>query len=137
VTNASGRALHTGGICNSGTTCAATGQDRRLGDYFTNAIDGNGCVLIASGDTTTPDAITGGARITSLPVFMYQAGGPSLTGGQCVPNPPPNAGASNPLATSAGLPATVGTGGGLWLPYMAALLALILGLLVARWRLTR
>jgi hypothetical protein len=83
VTNASGRAVHEGGICNSGTTCAATGQDRRLGDYFTNYIDGNGCVLIASGDTTVPDAVTGGPRITSLPIFMAQDTGPSLTGKDC------------------------------------------------------
>lgn len=83
VTNASGRAIHEGGICDSGTTCVATGQDRRLGDYFTNAVDGSGCVLIASGDTMTPDAVTGQPRSTSLPVFIQQTSGPRLTGGQC------------------------------------------------------
>ncbi|HXA28868.1 MAG TPA: sialidase family protein [Candidatus Angelobacter sp.] len=83
VTNASGRAIHQGGICDSGTTCVASGQDRRLGDYFTNSVDGNGCVIIASGDTTVPDAVTGQPRATSLPIFIQQSGGPSLTGGTC------------------------------------------------------
>jgi hypothetical protein len=83
VTNASGRAIHQGGICDSGTGCVATGQDRRLGDYFTNAIDANGCVIIASGDTTVPDPVTGQPRITSLPIFLRQNSGPSLTGRDC------------------------------------------------------
>jgi hypothetical protein len=78
-TNASGRYIHEGGICDSGTTCVATGQDRRLGDYFTNSIDRRGCVIIASGDTTVPDGITGQPRITSLPIFIKQTQGPSLT----------------------------------------------------------
>jgi LPXTG-motif cell wall-anchored protein len=81
VTNASGRAIHEGGICDSGTTCVATGQDRRLGDYFSNALDPRGCVIIASGDTTVPDQATGQARITSLPIFIRQNSGPSLTTG--------------------------------------------------------
>jgi len=79
-TNASGRFIHQGGICDSGTTCVATGQDRRLGDYFTNSIDPNGCVIIASGDTTVLD-VTGQPRITSLPIFIRQTSGPSLTSG--------------------------------------------------------
>ncbi|MFN2464169.1 MAG: sialidase family protein, partial [Candidatus Dormibacteria bacterium] len=82
VTNASGRFIHQGGICNSGTTCVATGQDRRLGDFFTNAVDENGCVLIASGDTTVLD-VTGQPRATSLPIFIRQNSGPSLTGLDC------------------------------------------------------
>src|SRR3989440_10627982 len=81
VTNASGRFIHQGGICNSGTTCVATGQDRRLGDYFTNSVDANGCVVIASGDTTVADPVTGGPRATSLPVFIRQTRGPGLAGG--------------------------------------------------------
>jgi hypothetical protein len=80
-TNASGRFIHQGGICDSGTTCVVTGQDRRLGDYFTNSIDGRGCVIIASGDTTVPD-LTGEPRITSLPIFISQTSGPSLTTGK-------------------------------------------------------
>ena len=39
VVNAAGRAIHTNFVCQGGTTCVATGQDRRLGDFFTNAID--------------------------------------------------------------------------------------------------
>jgi hypothetical protein len=36
-------------------------------------------VIIASGDTTVPDSVTGQPRITSLPIFMKQTRGPSLT----------------------------------------------------------
>src|SRR3954466_8023023 len=70
-----------GDICQSGTTCVATGEDRRLGDFFTNAIDERGCVVIGTGDTTTPDPLTGGPRNISLPLFMRQTSGPSLRGG--------------------------------------------------------
>ena len=82
VTNASGRFIHQGGICDSGTTCVASGQDRRLGDYFTNSVDSVGCVVIASGDTTVADPISGGPRVTSLPIFMRQTSGSSLTTGK-------------------------------------------------------
>src|SRR3989440_2496602 len=82
VTNASGRFVHQGGICDSGTTCVASGQDRRLGDYFTNSVDSVGCVVIASGDTTVADPISGGPRVTSLPIFMRQTSGSSLTTGK-------------------------------------------------------
>jgi hypothetical protein len=86
-TRASARYIHEGGICDSGTTCVATGQDRRLGDYFTNSIDRRGCVIIASGDTTVPDGITGQPRITSLPIFIKQTQGPSLTTGRDCASP--------------------------------------------------
>jgi hypothetical protein len=85
VVDASGRPIHFGGICQSGTTCFATGQDRRLGDYFTNNLDAHGCVIIASGDTTKMDPITGKPRPWSLPIFIHQDAGPSLTGGVCRP----------------------------------------------------
>src|SRR5205814_1879069 len=62
---ASGRPIHSGGICQGGTTCVATGQDRRLGDYFTNAVDPRGCVLIATGDTTLRDPVSGGPLPTA------------------------------------------------------------------------
>lgn len=52
------------------------------GDYFTNSIDSRGCVVIASGHTTVPDPITGGPRATSLPIFIKQISGPSLTTGK-------------------------------------------------------
>ena len=77
-----GGVLHTGGVCESGTACVATGQDRRLGDYFTNALDQNGCVIIATGDTQMLDPTTASQMATSRPVFMQQVSGPSLTTGQ-------------------------------------------------------
>jgi hypothetical protein len=83
VANAAGRPIHVGGICQSGTTCVATGQDRRLGDYFTNWIDGRGCVIIATGDTMTPDPVTGRQRAWSTPIFLHQDGGRSITGHSC------------------------------------------------------
>ena len=83
VANAAGRPIHVGGICQSGTTCVATGQDRRLGDYFTNWIDARGCVIIATGDTTSPDPVSGQQRAWSLPLFLRQDSGRSLTGHSC------------------------------------------------------
>ena len=83
IVNASGRPVHEGGICQGGTTCVATGQDRRLGDYLTNALDARGCVMIATGDTMSPDPVTGGARAWSLPLFIMQNKGPSLMHGSC------------------------------------------------------
>jgi hypothetical protein len=83
VVNAAGRPIHVGGICQGGTTCVATGQDRRLGDYFTNWIDSKGCVIIASGDTTVKDPITGKDKAWSTPIFLHQSAGPSLTGKSC------------------------------------------------------
>ena len=82
VVNAVGREIHTNFVCQGGTTCVATGQDRRLGDFFTNAVDPNGCVLIASGDTTVP-APGGGERPTALPIFLRQDAGPGLKGKSC------------------------------------------------------
>jgi hypothetical protein len=78
--DAAGRPVHTGQVCQGGTTCVATGQDRRLGDYFTNALDARGCVLIATGDTRLTDPTTGGPLPTSRPLFLRQSAGPSLVG---------------------------------------------------------
>ena len=74
----SGRPIHTGRVCQGGTTCVATGQDRRLGDYFTNALDARGCVLIATGDTTLLDPTTGAPYPTARPLFIRQNAGPAL-----------------------------------------------------------
>ena len=68
-------------ICQSGTTCVATGEDRRLGDFFTNAVDEQGCVMIATGDTHSLDPVSGGQRPISLPLFTRQISGPALRGG--------------------------------------------------------
>jgi hypothetical protein len=93
MVNAAVRSIHEGGICQGGTTCVATGQDRRLGDFFTNSLDGRGCVMISSGDTERVDPLTGGPLPTSLPTIMRQSSGPPLIGaGDCaanLPNVPP------------------------------------------------
>ncbi len=85
VTNFDGKhpngTIHVGGICEGGTTCAATGQDRRIGDFVTNAIDQNGCVMIETGDTQQVNPITGLDLPNSLPLFVHQNSGPSLTTG--------------------------------------------------------
>jgi hypothetical protein len=86
VADASGGPIHVGGICQGGTTCVATGQDRRLGDYFTNWVDARGCVVIATGATTIADPVTGTQKAWSTPLFLHQNGGPSLTGRSCAPS---------------------------------------------------
>jgi hypothetical protein len=80
VVNASGRSIHSGQVCQGGTTCVATGQDRRLGDYFTNALDTKGCVFIATGDTKILDPTTGAPLPTARPLFIRQNRGPALYG---------------------------------------------------------
>src|SRR3954449_6395815 len=85
-TDAAGRPIADNNLCQNGTLCVATGEDRRLGDFFTNAVDERGCVLIASGDTMQPDPITGGPRPVSLPILLRQTSGPKLVGkGNCTP----------------------------------------------------
>jgi hypothetical protein len=82
--NAAGRPIHQNGVCQGGTDCVASGKDRRLGDFFTNALDARGCVVIASGDTTQVDPNTGGPMATSLPIFLRQNSGTPLVGsGTC------------------------------------------------------
>jgi hypothetical protein len=84
IADAAGRVIHIGWVCQGGTLCVATGQDRRLGDYFTNTLDARGCVLIATGDTRLTDPTTGGPLPTARPLFIRQNGGPSLIGkGTC------------------------------------------------------
>jgi hypothetical protein len=91
-------------ICQSGTTCVATGEDRRLGDFFTNAIDERGCAVIASGDTMLKDALSGGERHVAAPLYVRQATGPRLIGtGDCSARAatavqPPGAGVPLPSA---------------------------------------
>ncbi len=78
IVDAAGRPISTGGICQGGTTCVATGQDRRLGDYFTNGIDQRGCLIIATADTMMKDPVTGNELPTSRPLFIRQNSGPPL-----------------------------------------------------------
>jgi len=85
--DASGGSIHYGTVCQGGTTCVATGEDRRLGDFFTNAVDANGCVMIASGDTTQWDNTTFTTMPISLPIIIRQNKGPSLYDGVNCANP--------------------------------------------------
>jgi hypothetical protein len=79
-----GRYVHFGTVCQGGTTCVATGQDRRLGDFFTNGLDARGCVLVATGDTRLTDPTTGLDYPTARPLFIRQSAGPALRGtGTC------------------------------------------------------
>ena len=65
--------IHTGYICETGLSCntqTGTAGDRRLGDYFTIAVDGDGQLVIAYGDTShDPDAAV------SHPAFVRQVEG--------------------------------------------------------------
>ncbi|MHB8508218.1 MAG: hypothetical protein ACYDGR_06155 [Candidatus Dormibacteria bacterium] len=143
VVSASGRVIHTGGVCQGGTTCVATGQDRRLGDFFTNATDRLGCVLVSSGDTMTKD-ITGGELPTSRPIIMRQNSGPSLLGYDCATGLPLSAAtqtSASPAPVTQPSPTTkpplpnTGAGG---LPVLQTLLLLVaLAPLVALRRATR
>jgi hypothetical protein len=84
VVDAVGRPIANSDLCLSGTTCVATGEDRRLGDFFTNSVGLDGCAEIASGDTTHKDPVTGGELPTSRPIFLRQDSGPRLRGtGDC------------------------------------------------------
>ena len=85
TTDPIGRPVHVGPVCTNGTACVATGQDRRLGEFFTLAADANGCVMVATGDTTRTDPITGAQLPTARPLFTVQTSGPSLRGGSCHP----------------------------------------------------
>ena len=63
--------VHTGTICQGGTTCQATLTDRRLGDYFSVDVDNTGRMYVGYSDTQVPAAV-------SLPAFVRQKDGPSL-----------------------------------------------------------
>jgi hypothetical protein len=81
VANASGRPMHEGKICLSGTTCNANpnfeGGDRRLGDFLTVNFDRSGNIFIASGDTTLKSP-TGGPKPVSNPIFIKQSDGDKM-----------------------------------------------------------
>src|SRR5256886_17646426 len=80
IADAAGRPVHVGWVCQGGTTCVATGQDRRLGDYFTNTLDARGRVLVATGETRLLKPPTGGPLPTSPPAFLRPIGGPRVVG---------------------------------------------------------
>jgi hypothetical protein len=119
--------IHTGTICQGGTTCQATATDRRLGDYFSVDITNDGMMYAGYSDTAQGGGI-------SLPAFVKQNGGTPLIGstkpvGQPAPPEKPN----NP-GTPTGPGGGTGGGGGddlaatgldLALPATAGLLALV------------
>ena len=79
VVKASGRPVHIGNICLSGTTCNLTtgdGGDRRLGDFFTVNYDLKGNLFIVSADTTRAPAF-GGTKPVGNPIVIRQKDGPA------------------------------------------------------------
>ena len=83
VANASGRPIHVGTICLSGTACNANpsfdGGDRRLGDFFTINFDHKGNLFVVSADTMLKNPL-GGKKTISNPLFIKQdSGDPILT----------------------------------------------------------
>jgi hypothetical protein len=81
VADATGRPIHEGKICLSGTSCNANpsfeGGDRRLGDFFTVNFDHKGNLFIVSGDTTLPSP-TGGPKPVANPIFVKQVAGDKM-----------------------------------------------------------
>ena len=81
VANASGRPIHTGRICLSGTACNANANfeagDRRLGDFFSVNFDHTGRIHIVSGDTML-QSVTGGEKTVGNPIYIEQTKGAKL-----------------------------------------------------------
>jgi hypothetical protein len=65
--------VHRGTICQGGTICQAQLVDRRMGDYFTIEIDGEGRMWAGYSDTRQGGAV-------ALPGFVRQSGGPLFRG---------------------------------------------------------
>ena len=131
VATATKEPVHTGTICQGGTTCQAQLIDRRLGDYFSMEVDGTGAMYMGYSDTRTPAAV-------SLPGFVRQSGGPSLLAPKSAPGKAPTATTGQPArpvqparAAGGALPATGATA---LLPWSGAFLLLGLGLALRRRR---
>jgi photosystem II stability/assembly factor-like uncharacterized protein len=81
VANASGRPIHEGKICLSGTACNAStsfeGGDRRLGDFFTINFDHKGNIFVVSGDTMLANPLEGPKPVAN-PIFIKQKSGAKL-----------------------------------------------------------
>jgi hypothetical protein len=76
--------IHTGTICQGGTVCQAQLIDRRLGDYMSVEVNGDGQFVLAYSDTRMGGPV-------ALPGFTRQIGGPSFFGDAApAPNPNPN-----------------------------------------------
>jgi LPXTG-motif cell wall-anchored protein len=82
--------VHTGTVCQGGTTCQAQLIDRRLGDYFSVDVDGTGRLYAGYSDTRVPGAV-------SLPAFVRQRGGPSLLVPRTTAGSAPTATTGRPL----------------------------------------
>jgi hypothetical protein len=134
VATATKEPVHTGTICQGGTTCQAFAIDRRLGDYFSMEVDGVGAMYMGYSDTRTPGAV-------SLPGFVRQSGGPSLLAPKSAPGKVPGADTgqpARPVAQGSG-PGTAGgalpaTGATALLPWSGAFLLLGLGFALRRRR---
>ena len=134
IATATKEPLHTGTICQGGTTCQAFAIDRRLGDYFSMEVDGTGHMYMGYSDTRTPGAV-------ALPGFVRQSGGPSLLAPKSKPGKAPTATTGRPAnvvpidttpVTAAGaLPATGATE---LLPWSGAFFLLGLALMARRRR---
>ena len=74
-TTATPEPMHRGVVCQGGTTCPVMLLDRRLGDFFTIAIDTKGHLYAAYSDTrkTGPVALVAVARQTGGPRFDLAA----------------------------------------------------------------
>jgi len=82
IAQATSEPIHTGTICQHGTTCQTDLTDRRLGDYFSIEADGEGKLHVAVSDTRQGGAV-------ALPLHVRQVGGPTLgsLGSDPVPAP--------------------------------------------------
>lgn len=116
ITQASSEPVHTGTICQNGTTCQANLVDRRLGDYFSIEVDSAGSLHVAVSDTRQGGAV-------ALPLHIRQTAGPTLDAAPApAPSPAPvPAPAPEPAPAPGGSPLPA-TGGGL-----ALLAAAVLG----------
>ena len=122
--------IHKGTICQGGTACQATLTDRRLGDYFSVDVDGDGMLYAGYSDTAQGGAV-------SLPGFVRQNGGAPLVvkkggGGGNQPPPGGNTGGGGPAAPPQAIPRHPATGLEPVFPAVAALLAV--GAVAARRR---
>ena len=132
IATATKEPVHSGTICQGGTTCQAQLIDRRLGDYFSMEVDGTGAMYLGYSDTRIPGAV-------ALPGFVRQSGGPSLLAPKSAPGKAPTATTGRPaqavepvrFASGNSLPAT---GASALLPWSGAFLLLGLALAVRRRR---
>ena len=135
VATATQEPVHSGTICQGGTTCQAFAIDRRLGDYFSMEIDNTGHMYMGYSDTRIPGSV-------ALPGFVRQAAGPSLLAPKSAPGKAPTANTGQPAGAvppesmprpaGGSLPATGATA---LLPWSGALVLLGLALAARRRRL--